>query len=163
MLWARYSAALSSSGRPVGRPLDGMLHPGRQHGVMLRRYCGVCARLAQTNGGRHLHLVTDDERLESGTVRTVHPPVCLDHAAAAAMSPRLRHGYTALLVRASVLSGVLGTPCTPAGLGVRLAPGEHRFVPYTDKETLRWFLAFGLVRDLTDYEVVNPNDLVPAA
>ncbi|MFF8432838.1 hypothetical protein [Streptomyces bacillaris] len=158
VLWARYGENLCSSRRPVGRPLDGTLHPGRQYGLMLHRHCGVCGRPAQTTDGRHLHLVTDSERLESGTVRTVHPPVCLDHAAAATMSPRLGHGYTALLVRTSVLSGVLGTPCTPCGLGVRLVSGEHRFVPYTDKETLRWFLAFGLVRDLTGYEVITDLD-----
>ncbi|MER6771457.1 hypothetical protein ABT389_17100 [Streptomyces bacillaris] len=158
VLWARYSQTLSGSGRPVGRPLDGRLHPGRQYGTMLHRYCGLGACPARTEDGRHLHLVTDDERLETGAVRTVHPPVCLDHAAAAANSPRFRGGYTALLVRTSAISGVLGTPCRPAGLGVRLSSGGQQFVPYSEKEARRWVLAFGLVRDLTDYEVIADLD-----
>ncbi|MFD3409629.1 hypothetical protein [Streptomyces cyaneofuscatus] len=44
-----------------------------------------------------LHLITEDEHLENGAIRTVHPPVCLDHAAArAAAGPRLPDGYSPL-------------------------------------------------------------------
>ncbi|MER7851442.1 hypothetical protein ABTZ98_02640 [Streptomyces bacillaris] len=67
------------------------------------------------------------------------------------MSP---HGFTALLVGASALWGVVGTLYEPVGRHeVRPRPGEPRLIPYgADADVLRWALASLLVRDLTDLE-----------
>lgn len=156
VLWARCSHTLSRNGRPVGRHV-GELHPDRQYGTMLHRYCGVGGCPARTPDMRYLHLVTEDERVENGAVRTIHPPVCLDHAAGyAASDPRLRDGYTTLLVGASTLWGVIGTTYAAVGShAVRPHPGgQPQLVPYGADE-LRWVLAIRLVRDLTDVEEVD--------
>ncbi|RST20450.1 hypothetical protein EF908_27500 [Streptomyces sp. WAC04770] len=160
VLWTRCSQTLSRTERPVGQPASG-LHPDRQYGLQLHRYCGACGCPARLGDGRYLHLVTEDERMEDGVVRTVHPPVCLGHAAAcAARDPRLRGGFSALLVGASALWGVVGTLYEPVGRHeVRPRPGGPRPIPYgADAEILRWALAGLLVRDLSGLEEVVDLD-----
>ncbi|EGE39580.1 regulatory protein LuxR [Streptomyces sp. ACT-1] len=171
VLWARVSEVLSRSGRPVGRPLQGV-HPARQRDTMRNQRCrvGYCtARLGPTrggSGGAYLYLVTAQEQGAGGVYRTVEPPVCIEHALLCADSePRLRDGYTALLVTSSAISGVLGRRYTPVDDGVTVAASRDNmaFHSYTDHSGLRWVLASQLVRDLTSYEVVDLRLLVREA
>ncbi|MFI1929219.1 hypothetical protein [Streptomyces sp. NPDC020330] len=157
VLWARMSQVLSSSGRPLGRPRRDLIHPARQHTDMLYQHCVVGACPARFPDGRHLYLAAPDEQLPDGRVRTAHPPVCADHAAAYA---RTVPDHRAVLARSPAPSGVLGRlfEATATGdLRVR-EDGAERYVAYSDHDTLRWTLATQLVRDLTDCEPVDALD-----
>ncbi|MFD8062552.1 hypothetical protein ACFXA0_25705 [Streptomyces cyaneofuscatus] len=157
VLRARMSQVLSSSGRPVGPPRRDLIHPDRQHGLMLYQHCVVGACPARHPDGRHLYVVAPDEHLPDGRVRTARPPVCAAHAADYA---RTVPDHRAVLARSSAPSGVLGMTfeATAAG-GVRpLEDGAERYVAYGDHDALRWTLATQLVRDLTDCETVDDLD-----
>ncbi|MFD4123830.1 hypothetical protein ACFXKK_03105 [Streptomyces globisporus] len=157
VLWARMSQVLSSSGRPVGQPRRDLIHPNRQHGLMLYQHCVVGACPARCPDGRHLYVVAPDEHLPDGRVRTARPPVCSAHAADYA---RTVPGHRALLARSPAPSGVLGRvfEATATGdLRVR-EDGAERYVAYSDHDTLRWTLASQLVRDLNDCEPVDDLD-----
>ncbi|MFD3905717.1 hypothetical protein HXS80_05655 [Streptomyces sp. CB04723] len=156
-LWARMSQVLSSSGRPVGQPRRDLIHPARQHGLMLYQHCIVGACRARWPDGRHLYVVAPDEQLPDGRVRTARPPVCSAHAADYA---RTVPGHRAVLARSPAPSGVLGVvfEATAAG-GVRVVEdGAERYVAYSDQDTLRWILATQLVRDLTGCEPIDDLD-----
>lgn len=157
VLWARMSQVLSSSGRPVGQPRGNLIHPARQHGLMLYQHCVVGACRARWPDGRHLYVVAPDEQLSHGRVRTARPPVCSAHAADYA---RTVPDHRAVLARSPAPSGVLGVvfEATAAG-GVRaVEDGAERYVAYGDHDTLRWTLATQLVRDLTGCEPVDDLD-----
>lgn len=157
VLWARMSQLLSSSGRPVGPPRRDLIHPDRQHGLMLYQHCVVGACLARHPDGRHLYVVAPHEHLPDGRVRTARPPVCSAHAADYA---RTLPNHRAVLARSPAPSGVLGVlfEATAAG-GIRVREdGAERYVAYGDDDTLRWTLATQLVRDLTDCEPVDDLD-----
>ncbi|WP_331759710.1 hypothetical protein [Streptomyces anulatus] len=166
-LWARASEVLSRSGRPVGRPVQGV-HPARQPDTMRRQRCRVCfghARLEIPRKPGYLYLVTDNERRPHGVYRTSEPPVCIHHALLCAdTEPRLQSGHTALLVTSSTESGVLGTRYVPLGDSANVAAvsNSQGFHPYADRERMRWVLASQLVRDLTAYKIIDLRRLIRA-
>ncbi|MCC5033294.1 hypothetical protein DMH02_008695 [Streptomyces sp. WAC 00631] len=156
VLWSRCSQSIGHDRMPVGRPRWRMVHPARQRETMLKLRCQVCAGPARTPDGRYLFL--ESGKLEASTrlVWTAQPPVCVDHARAAAeVCPHLsRSGHVALLVRAAPLFGVIGTPYQWTSAGMRALPADDVPVPY-GHPNLGWFLASQLVRELRDVETVD--------
>ncbi|MFE4254369.1 hypothetical protein ACFRU3_33685 [Streptomyces sp. NPDC056910] len=168
VLWSRVSQSLGTDRLPTGDPRWKLVHPSRQRETMLRLRCQVC--FASTKAVRRqapersgvLFLHTAQSGLGQ-PVRTWQPPVCVEHAmlAAARCPPLGREGHVALLARRFRLYGVIGTPHALACDGVRVLAGDDIPIPYGDPR-LRWFLASQLVRELSDFEVVNLAELTPA-
>ncbi|MEV1025306.1 hypothetical protein [Streptomyces sp. NPDC050264] len=170
VLWGRVSSSLGVDRRPEGAPRWQLVHPARQRETMLYLQCQVCVtrvrdvrrRDAPTARPGVLFLAAEGADL-TRPVRTAQPPVCIEHARLSAEScPHLvRKGHIALLARRYRLYGVIGTPYEQTGQGLRPQPSDDTPVPYGDPR-LRWFLASQLVRELSDFDVVDLADLVTA-
>jgi hypothetical protein len=170
VLWGRVSQNRGLDQFPEGSPQWKLVHPSRQRECMLFLRCQVCVQSAKgvttvqrPDRAGALFLETAGPDL-GRSIHTAQPPVCVEHAHEAAQRCRhlVREGHVALLATRFRLHGVLGTPYCWTPTGVRALPGSDDPVPYGDPR-LRWFLASQLVRELTEYEVVNLADLVPAA
>ncbi|MEU3712206.1 hypothetical protein [Streptomyces catenulae] len=136
--------------------------PDGQRQPMLYLNCALCEApvrpVRSTSrprlGGGMLFLVPAGVDVR-GQVRTVLPPVCLAHATIAAReSAALQHGHTALLVTRHRLHGVIGTRYRWAGHRIQQLPPNDEPVAYGTYEA-RWTLARLLVRELTQYSVVD--------
>ncbi|WP_399094032.1 hypothetical protein ACGH2B_24840 [Streptomyces sp. BBFR2] len=143
--------------------------PAGQRDRMLYLDCAMCGQpVRQIRSIRKprlgpglLFLVPGGEDLER-TVRTVLPPVCLAHTPAAVrQSMAFQHDHAALLVSEHRLYGVIGTPYRWAGHYVQPLPPSDDPVAYGSFEA-RWRLARLLVRELTEYTVVDHADLTEA-
>ncbi|MFH7338547.1 hypothetical protein [Streptomyces fradiae] len=166
-LWARCSQSLNAAGKPTGKPQWRLVNPARQREAMERLRCQVGLCRAETDQG-YLFLagVTEDKSHRAGgPVRTAQPPVCLKHLRPALeLCPHLRKGHLVFRARTTSVWGVIGSRyrLTASGLAPLPVEEDDAPVPYGHPQ-LGWFLASQLVRELRDYEVVNPNDLVTAA
>ncbi|WP_245936544.1 hypothetical protein [Streptomyces cahuitamycinicus] len=168
-LWARYGQSLNASGRPTGKPQWRMVHPTRQRQAMEQLRCQIRMCSAKTNRG-YLFLAGAEQdalRRPGDPVRTAQPPVCLKHARPSIeQCKHLRKGHVAFVARATSIYGVIGSRYRLGAAGLEPLPplrdeGADAPVPYGHPQ-MGWFLASQLVRELTDYEVVNLDDLVPA-
>lgn len=164
-LWERFRQSLDVFSQPTGRPRWRLVHPLRQRKAMRFLRCQLRFCPAKLPSGGYLFLETADEKpVEPGQrVTTGQPPVCLAHARlAVSLCPRLREGHVAFLARKAPLWGVIGTRYRFGASGVTPLPAEEQFpLPYGHPQ-LGWFLACQLVRELTEYEVVSLDDLIPA-
>ncbi|MGW0776732.1 hypothetical protein ACWD01_24430 [Streptomyces sp. NPDC002835] len=158
-LWGRCSQNIGRDRLPQGRPQWRMVHPARQRETMMKLLCQVCVSPTRVRGA-HLFLDTGP-RLEPGRrLLTAHPPLCLEHAAAAVeQCPNLRKNHTALLVHRAPLYGVIGTPYQWSASGLQALPGDDQPLTYTSP-LLPWFLASQLVREIREHTVVDLRDLV---
>ncbi|MFD8430391.1 hypothetical protein [Streptomyces coelicoflavus] len=166
-LWARCSQLLNAAGKPTGKPQWRMVNPIRQREAMERLRCQVDFCPAETDRG-YVFLAGDVEDVSHRAgepVRTAQPPVCLKHLRPAIeLCPHLRKGHIAFRARASSLWGVIGTRYRLTATGLAPLPVDDDDAPVAyGHSQLGWFLASQLVRELRDYEVVNLDDLVPAA
>ncbi|MFG2630787.1 hypothetical protein [Streptomyces sp. NPDC048473] len=85
-------------------------------------------------------------------------PTAEDRQVRLRQCPHLQRGYNALMVRSAPLYGVIGTAYEWTAQGIKALAGDDVPVPYRDP-TLKWFLASQLVRTLTDFTVVDLDDL----
>ncbi|MFB6505643.1 hypothetical protein ACFC07_21870 [Streptomyces sp. NPDC056099] len=166
-LWARCSQSLNASGRPTGKPQWRLVNPTRQREAMRQLRCQINLCAAETPGG-YLFLAgaAEDASHRAGEpVRTAQPPVCLKHARPSVeLCKHLRKGHVAFLARATSIWGVIGSRYRLTATGLEPLPAEDDDAPVSYKHPqLGWFLASQLVRELREYEVVNLDDLVPAA
>ncbi|MFF2411974.1 hypothetical protein [Streptomyces sp. NPDC058092] len=166
-LWARCSQSVDTSGRPTGKPQWRLVNPARQLAAMRQLRCQIGFCSAETDRGYvFLAGAAEDPSHRPGEpVRTAQPPVCLKHVRPAIeLCPHLRKGHVAFLARATSVWGVVGSRyrLTATGLEPLPAEGDDAPVAYGHPQ-LGWFLASQLVRELRDYEVVELDDLVPAA
>ncbi|MFA0839054.1 hypothetical protein [Streptomyces rochei] len=166
-LWARCSQSLNAAGQPRGKPQWRMVNPARQREAMEQLRCQVSFCPAETDQG-YVFLagdVEDDSHRAGRPVRTAQPPVCLKHLRPAIeLCPHLRKGHIAFRARATSPWGVIGTRYRLTATGLEPLPthDDDAPVPYGHPQ-LGWFLASQLIRELRDLEVVNLDDLVPAA
>lgn len=164
-LWGRCAQTLDASGRPTGKPQWRLVHPTRQREAMSQLRCQIGFCPAETSGG-YLFLAGAAEPHRPGEpVRTAQPPVCLAHARPSVeQCKHLREkGHVAFLARETTVWGVVGTRYRFTQSGLEPLPGQDdEPLPYEHPQ-LGWFLASQLVRELRDYDVVNLDDLVPAA
>ncbi|WP_306324023.1 MULTISPECIES: hypothetical protein [unclassified Streptomyces] len=173
VLWARVCQSLGPDLLPSGDPQWGLVHPSRQRETRLRLRCQVCWANTEDHrreaparpGVLFLHTAGSD-LTQAQPVRTWQPPIRVEHARlAVTRCPALgRKGHVALLARRYRLYGlygVIGTPHERTLDGVRAPASNDIPVPYRDPR-LRRFLASQLVRELTDFGVVNLEELTPA-
>jgi len=166
-LWARCSQSLNASGKPTGKPQWRLVNPTRQRKAMEQLRCQVGFCPTETDQGYvFLAGAAEDASHRAGEpVKTAQPPVCLKHLRPAIeLCPHLRKGHVAFRARATSVWGVIGSRyrLTPTGLAPLPVDIDDERVAYGHPQ-LGWFLASQLVRELRDYEVVNLDDLVPAA
>ncbi|MEU6325603.1 hypothetical protein, partial [Streptomyces sp. NPDC047009] len=84
VLWGRCSQTIGRDGLPTGRPRWRMVHPSRQRECMEQLRSQVCAQPARTHHGIVFLAGPGEVRPDDAVVRTAQPPVCLQHARAAA-------------------------------------------------------------------------------
>ncbi|MCP9945989.1 hypothetical protein LUX12_16225 [Streptomyces somaliensis] len=91
--------------------------------------------------------------------------MCLKHLRPAIeLCPHLRRGHIAFRARATSPWSVIGTRYRLTATGLEPLPVDDDDAPVAyGHPQLGWFLASQLIRELRDYEVVNLDDLVPAA
>ncbi|MEU0120548.1 hypothetical protein ABZ114_02440 [Streptomyces albidoflavus] len=166
-LWARCSQSLNAAGKPTGRPQWRMVNPARQREAMEQLRCQVSFCPAETDQG-YIFLAGNSEGASHRAgepVRTAQPPVCLKHLRPSIeLCPHLRKGHIAFRARATSPWGVIGTRYRLTATGLEPLPADDDDAPvaYGHPQS-GWFLASQLIRELRDYEVVNLDDLVPAA
>ncbi|MEV7192340.1 hypothetical protein AB0N81_11110 [Streptomyces sp. NPDC093510] len=159
VLWTRVSQSLGPDGWPVGAPQGSMIHPLRQRDAMRNLRCQECREAARTDEGlvfpvSKQHVAAD---ASSAAIHTDQPPVCRQHAhAAARRSPELaEHGYVFVLAQRARMYGVIGTPYFEAADGAFQAyEGVSTPIPYGHPE-LRWVVASRLVRTLLSVSVID--------
>lgn len=160
-LWGRCSQQIGDDRMPTGKPLWSMVHPSRQRECMSKFRCQVCVSSAKVAGGYLFLESAAGHPSEPGQpVLTAQPPVCLEHALAAAeqCAHLATHGHRALLARRAPIFGVIGTPYHWGTSGWQALPADDVPVPY-GSEALRVLLASQLVRELRDYSVVDLAEL----
>lgn len=158
VLWSRCSQSIGVDGVPFGKPQWRLVHPARQRETMTQLRCQICAGPTRTPEGYPFLATATEGDLRPGEP-TAQPPVCLAHLRVAVeQCPHLQKGYSALLVRSAPLCGVIGTPYEWTARGIKALPGDNTPVSYRDP-ALKWFLASQLVRTLTDFTVVDLDDL----
>ncbi|THC43143.1 hypothetical protein [Streptomyces sp. A1499] len=129
---------------------------------MLKLKCQACRRAARTAKGL-VFLVSKKNGVPStprAGIHTDQPPVCRQHAHAAARNnPELaEHGYVPVLAQRAREYGVIGTPYILTDNGFEALETPTTPIPYGHPE-LRWVVALRLVRTLLSYSVI---DLAPA-
>ncbi|GGV71405.1 hypothetical protein GCM10010294_30690 [Streptomyces griseoloalbus] len=166
-LWARCSQSLNAAGKPTGKPQWRLVNSTRQRKAMEQLRCQIGFCPAETERGYvFLTGTAEDASHRAGEpVRTAQPPVCLKHLRPATeLCPHLRKGHVAFCARATSPWGVIGTRYRLTATGLAPLPVEDDDAPVTyGHPQLGWLLASQLIRELRDYEVVNLDDLVPAA
>lgn len=166
-LWARCSQSLNTAGKPTGKPQWRLVNPTRQRAAMQQLRCQISFCPAKAARGYvFLAGASEDPSQRPGEpVRTAQPPVCLEHVRPAVeLCPHLRKGHVAFLARATSVWGVIGSRYRLTATGLEPLPVEDDDAPVAyGHSQLGWFLASQLVRELHDYEVVELDDLVPAA
>ncbi|WP_327376539.1 hypothetical protein OG393_22815 [Streptomyces sp. NBC_01216] len=165
-LWARCSQSLNATGKPRGKPQWRLVNPARQRETMEQLRCQVGFCPAETDRG-YIFLagtVEDASHRAGEPVRTAQPPVCLKHLRPAVeLCPHLRKGHVVFRARATSVWGVIGSRYRLTATGLEPLPADDDAPVAYGHPQLGWFLASQLVRELRDYEVVNLDDLVPAA
>ncbi|MEU3289876.1 hypothetical protein [Streptomyces longwoodensis] len=154
VLWSRRANA-----RGTGRPLHGLVHPGRQRLAMDRLLCQVCGEPADRDDRGVLWLVEDDRGLWDGWpdgLLTTHPPTCrVCIRAAREQCPHMWKGSVLVRVGSSDVCAVYGRRYTATGTGAMVAAAE--IVPF-DSPMLRWMVAAQLVRELSDCRIVSADE-----
>ncbi|MFF3871958.1 hypothetical protein [Streptomyces sp. NPDC001978] len=159
VLWGRCSQTIGADGLPIGRPRWRTVHPSRQRECMEQLRCQVCAQPARSHHGVLFLAGPGEVRPEEAVVRTAQPPVCLQHARAAAeQCPHLAGRPTVFLVQSAPLYGVIGTLYQYGDAGLQALPATDEALPYGHPD-LRWFLASQMVRRLRAYTVITLDDL----
>ncbi|GAA1009794.1 hypothetical protein STXM2123_1809 [Streptomyces sp. F-3] len=155
--------SLDAFGKPTGDPRWRLVHPLRRRVTMAFLRCQVCTAPVKHRDGV-LFLKTADRLDCTAPLRTAQPPVCREHARMAAQRcPHLRRkGHIALLAARFPLYGVIGTAYQYGENSVQALTSTEAPLPYSHPQT-GWFLASQLIREPREYEVVNLDDLVPAA
>ncbi|MFF9016127.1 hypothetical protein ACF09C_24570 [Streptomyces sp. NPDC014870] len=166
-LWARCSQSLNAAGKPTGKPQWRLVNPARQRETMKQLRCQVGFCPAETDRG-YIFLAGAEgaaSHRAGEPVRTAQPPVCLKHLRPALeLCPHLGKGHVAFRARATSPWGVIGTRYRLTATGLEPLPADDDDAPVAyGHPQLGWFLASQLIRELRDYEVVNLDDLVPAA
>ncbi|MEU1601041.1 hypothetical protein ABZ468_52200 [Streptomyces sp. NPDC005708] len=159
VLWGRCSQTIGRDGLPTGRPRWRMVHPSRQRECMEQLRSQVCAQPARTHHGIVFLAGPGEVRPDDAVVRTAQPPVCLQHARAAAQQcPHLAGRPTEFLAHSVPLYGVIGTPYQYGDGGLQALPATDQALPY-GHPGLGWFLASQMVRRLRAYTVITLGDL----
>ncbi|MFJ2567265.1 hypothetical protein ACIQ8G_35690 [Streptomyces sp. NPDC094154] len=162
VLWGRCSQTIGTDGLPTGQPRWRMVHPSRQRETMEQLRCQVCAQHARTRHGVIFLAGPNEVSPDDAVVRTAQPPVCREHARAAAQQcPHLAGRPTVFLVQSAPLYGVIGTPYQWGDSGLSALPATDTPLPY-GHTGLRWFLASQMVRRLRAYTIISIDDLPEA-
>lgn len=173
VLWARCTQALEG-GEPADRPRWREVHPSRQRETMESLRCQVCVRPANRTPLGFLFLETLPAESDTTVDRyegvlTAQPPLCLEHAQAAAeqCGHLAKKGAVALRVRVPRLYGVIGAfyrngTHGPEPVDVSENVGS-RSLSYRDRRWTPWILASQLVRELRGVTIVNLEEEMAAA
>jgi hypothetical protein len=163
VLWARCSFnPVDGKKRPTGRPMWKMVHPFRQRMTMQAMRCQVCAGRARTPLGFIFLAGPRDLDPEAPLVLTNQPPVCAEHARAAArLCPHLEQNPMVFLARSAPLYGVIGTLYGYGADGVQVLARPEQPLPY-GHASLSTILASQLVRRLSSFSVVELDELLHA-
>ncbi|MFE9624312.1 hypothetical protein [Streptomyces sp. NPDC006527] len=157
-LWLRRG---SSPG--VGRPLYGVVHPGRQRLAMRRLLCQVCGEPADQDDRGTLWLLEDARGSHDGwpeDMLTTHPPICRPCLRMAReQCPHLWAGSVAVRVGRSDVCAVYGRRYSLGRLGPLAV--EADIVSLTSP-LLPWVVASQLVRGLNDCAVVSVDEELAA-
>ncbi|MFJ1545182.1 hypothetical protein [Streptomyces sp. NPDC088246] len=166
-LWARCSQSLNAAGMPTGKPQWRLVNPARQLAAMQQLRCQIGFCSAETDRGYVFLAGTEEDPAHrpDEPVRTAQPLVCLKHVRTAIeLCPHLRKGHVAFVARATSVWGVIGSRYRLTATGLEPLPTKDNDAPVAyGHPQLGWFPASQLVRELRDYEVVNLDNLVPAA
>ncbi|MBC2864420.1 hypothetical protein [Streptomyces mexicanus] len=158
VLWLRRPS------RPgTGRPLYGVVHPGRQRLAMARLLCQVCGEPADRDDRGVLWLLEDERADWDGwpnDLVTTHPPICRSCLRTAREEcPHLWAGSVAVRVGTSVACGVWGRRYTASRGGP--IPAVSEVTPF-ESPLLGWTIASQLVRALYDCTIVSLDEEIAA-
>ncbi|WP_369228859.1 hypothetical protein AB5J56_00430 [Streptomyces sp. R21] len=136
------------------------MHPYRQMMTMQALRCQVCAEPARTRLGFIFLTGPRDADPHQATILTNQPPVCAQHARAAArLCPHLEGNPMVFLARSAPLYGVHGTLYGYGEHGVQVVAQPDAPLPF-GHPNLPTLLASQLVRRLSSFRVVGLDELM---
>ncbi|MEU2900816.1 hypothetical protein ACWC4E_30530 [Streptomyces sp. NPDC001273] len=160
VLWARCGfGPVDDQGLPTGRPQWRLMHPLRQRGCMQTLRCQVCAGPARTPLGWVFLAGPNTMDPSDEPVLTNQPPVCAQHARAAAeLCPHLTAEPMVLLTRSAPLYGVNGVGYGVRGGSVLVVERPDGPIPY-GHPLLPTVLASQMVRRLGVFRLLSLDEL----
>ncbi|MGV9349446.1 hypothetical protein ACWDSD_32560 [Streptomyces spiralis] len=160
VLMARCGFSMDRRKMPTGRPRWKMMHPHRQMLTMQAMRCQICADPARTPLGFVFLAGPGAIDPEHAPVLTNQPPVCAQHARAAALlCPHLAGDPMVFIARSAPLYGVHGTLYGYGESGVQVVAQPDEPLPY-GHPNLPTFLASQIIRRLGSFRVTGIDDLM---
>ncbi|MFI6495649.1 hypothetical protein [Streptomyces sp. NPDC050564] len=161
VLWARCAFNPADENRmPTGEPQWKMMHPHRQMVTMQHLRCQVCTRQARTRLGYIFLAGRGNQDPTQAQILTNQPPVCAQHAPAAAqLCPHLAGDPIVFLAHSAPLYGVGGVLYGRNSSGVHVVARPDHALPY-GHPNLETFLASQMVRRLSSFRVVSLEELL---